>query len=113
MSIMSAMTKAKRNHGHTLSDGKNGPKWTDSLCNECRRLAQGFSNNAVLGTNTINFIHQHEVPSDKKVTMAISFTIVALSKRNHIESVSLLVVTNSCMTTMQDPLRPLFFWNPN
>jgi hypothetical protein len=31
-------------------------------------LAQGFRDNAVLGTDTVDFIHQHKVPRDKKVT---------------------------------------------
>jgi hypothetical protein len=52
----------------TLLEGQNGPTWTNGLCNECGRLAQGCSENNILGTDTIDFIYQHEVPSDKKVT---------------------------------------------
>jgi hypothetical protein len=52
----------------TLLEGQNGPTWTNSLCNECGRLAQGCTANNILGTDTVDFIYQHEVPSDKKVT---------------------------------------------
>jgi hypothetical protein len=52
----------------TLLAGNDGPTWTNALCNEYGRLAQGFTGNTVLGTDTIDFIHQHEVPPDKKVT---------------------------------------------
>jgi hypothetical protein len=48
--------------------GNDDPTWTNALCNEYERLAQGFNRNTVLGTDTIDFIHQHEVPPDKKVT---------------------------------------------
>jgi hypothetical protein len=48
--------------------GKDGPIWNNGLCNEYGRLAQGFHNNTVLGTDTIDFIHPHEVPPNKKVT---------------------------------------------
>jgi hypothetical protein len=52
----------------TLLEGQNGPTWTNSLCNECGRLAQGCTEDDILGTDTVDFIYQHEVPSDKKVT---------------------------------------------
>jgi hypothetical protein len=52
----------------TLLEGQNGPTWTNGLCNEHGRLAQGCTQNNILGTDTIDFIYQHEVPSDKKVT---------------------------------------------
>jgi hypothetical protein len=52
----------------TLLEGQNGPTWTNSLCNEYGRLAQGCTENNILGTNRFDFIYQHEVPSDKKVT---------------------------------------------
>ncbi len=52
----------------TLLNGTNGPTWNNSLCNEYGRLAQGFGANQILGTDTIDFIHKHEVPHDKKVT---------------------------------------------
>jgi hypothetical protein len=52
----------------SLLNGTNGSTWTNSLCNEYGRLAQGFNDNKVLGTDTIDFIHKHEVPHDKKVT---------------------------------------------
>jgi hypothetical protein len=49
-------------------EAQNGPTWTNSLCNEHGRLVQGCTENNVLGTDTADFIYQHEVPSDKKVT---------------------------------------------
>jgi hypothetical protein len=52
----------------TLLAGNDGPMWTNALCNEYGQLAQGFNENTVPGTDTIDFIHQHEVPPDKKVT---------------------------------------------
>jgi hypothetical protein len=50
----------------TLLEGQNGPTWTNSLCNEYGRLTQGCTENNILGTDTVDFIYQHEVPSDKK-----------------------------------------------
>jgi hypothetical protein len=52
----------------TLLVGNDGLTWTNALCNEYGHLSQGFTGNTVLGTDTIDFIHQHEVPPDKKVT---------------------------------------------
>jgi hypothetical protein len=59
--------QGKRETIDTLLNGANGPTWTQSLCNEFGRLAQGF-HNTIVGTDTIDFIHQHEVPKDKNVT---------------------------------------------
>ena len=50
----------KSNHKHV---------WTRSLSNEWGRLAQG-NKHGILGTDTIEFIFQHNVPKDKKVTYA-------------------------------------------
>jgi hypothetical protein len=57
----------KKENIDTLLHGNNGTTWTTSLCNEFGRLAQGF-NDKIVGTDTIDFIHKNEVPSDKKVT---------------------------------------------
>ena len=43
--------------------------WRVSLSNEWGRLAQGNKHN-VTSTDTIDFIYQHEVPSDRDVTYA-------------------------------------------
>jgi hypothetical protein len=51
----------------TLLNGKDNPIWTTALSNELGRLAQGI-NNRVVATDTIDFIHRSEVPTDKKVT---------------------------------------------
>ena len=43
--------------------------WKQSLNNEWGRLAQG-NTNGVRHTDTIDFIHKHEVPKDRDVTYA-------------------------------------------
>ena len=53
----------------SLLKGKNSSVWERSLSNEWGRLAQG-NDNAIKGTDTIQFIFRHEVPADKKVTYA-------------------------------------------
>jgi hypothetical protein len=50
----------------TLLNVTNGPTWITSLSNEFGRLSQGYA--SVIGTDTIDYIHRSEVPSDKKVT---------------------------------------------
>lgn len=42
--------------------------WTKSAANEFGRLAQGLACRNIAGTNTIHFIHPHQVPSNKKPT---------------------------------------------
>ena len=49
--------------------GPNKHIWNQSLSNEWGRLAQG-NNNGVQHTDTIDFIHQHEVPTERDVTYA-------------------------------------------
>ena len=56
----------------TLLARNDGLTWTNASCNEYGRLAQEFIGNTVLSTDTIDFIHQHEVPPDKKVTYMYS-----------------------------------------
>ena len=53
----------------TLLAGPNGNIWLKSLSNEWGRLAQG-NKYGVRSTNTIEFIHEHEVPADRDVTYA-------------------------------------------
>ena len=53
----------------SLLSGKNGTIWLRSLSNEWGRLANG-NNTGVQGTDTIEFIHHHEVPKDRDVTYA-------------------------------------------
>ena len=57
---------------HTIDSLLKGPDrlvWDQSLSNEWGRLAQG-NKYGVRSTNTIDFIHQHEVPSSSAVTYA-------------------------------------------
>ena len=51
----------------SLLKGSDRKIWERSLSNKWGRLAQG-NNNDVVATDTINFIHQHEVPTNKDVT---------------------------------------------
>jgi len=51
-----------------LLKSTDGKTWLKSLSNEFGRLAQG--NSRVEGTNTIFFIHRHEMPQDRKATYA-------------------------------------------
>ena len=60
--------QGKKETINTLLAGNDGPTWTNALCNEYGQLAQGLTGNTVLGTDTIDFIYQHEVPPDEKVT---------------------------------------------
>ena len=53
----------------TLLRGSDRVIWTQSLSNEWGRLAQG-NDAGVVSTNTIDFVHQHEVPKDRDVTYA-------------------------------------------
>ncbi len=52
-----------------LANPTTEPTWAPGVENELGRLAQGFDNR-VTGTNTIYFIHKHEVPSDRKISYA-------------------------------------------
>ena len=53
----------------TLLQGSDRLIWTQSLSNEWGRLAQG-NDAGVQPTDTIDFIHQHEVPKNQDVTYA-------------------------------------------
>ena len=53
----------------TLLNGSNRDIWTQSLSNEWDQLAQG-NDAGVIATDTVDFIHQHEVPKNKDVTYA-------------------------------------------
>jgi hypothetical protein len=68
MSTIFSTVQAKRKATiDTLLGGKDGEAWTKSLPNEFGQLAQG-NNHSIVGTDTIDFIKRHEVPTDKKVT---------------------------------------------
>ena len=51
----------------SLLQGSNRKIWERSLSNEWGRLAQSNDNN-VLATDTIDFIHKHEVPNNWDIT---------------------------------------------
>ena len=53
----------------TLLQGSDRKIWTQSLSNEWGRLAQG-NDAGIVSTNTIDFVHQHEVPKHRDVTYA-------------------------------------------
>jgi hypothetical protein len=80
----------------TLLSGKDSTIWMKSLANELGRLAQGCLATGIKGTDTIDFIHPHEVPSNKKVTYGNFICVtIAPSKPRRIVFVALPVVTNS------------------
>ena len=49
--------------------GENKKIWNQSLSNEWVRLTQG-NDNGVQHTDTIDFIHKHEVSTERDVTYA-------------------------------------------
>jgi hypothetical protein len=53
--------------------------WTTALANKWGGLAQGI-NNCTAATYTIDFIHKHKVPTDKKLPMVISSVTTVPSK---------------------------------
>ena len=53
----------------SLLAGKDSAIWWKALGNELGRLSQGIGDR-VVGTETLEFIHRSEVPSNKKVTYA-------------------------------------------
>ena len=59
----------KRETINSLITGSNKDIWTKSLSNDWGLLAQGNSL-GINGTDTIEFIHQHQVPKDSAVTHA-------------------------------------------
>ena len=59
----------KRETIDSLLAGSNGAVWTQAVSNELGRLAQGLGSH-IDGSNTIDFIHRHEVPATAKVTYA-------------------------------------------
>ena len=62
-------TTGKRETIDSLIVGPNAPIWRRALSNELGRLSNGVDGR-IVGTNTIAFIHKHEVPPNKKVTYA-------------------------------------------
>ena len=62
----------------TIDNVINGPTqhvWEKSLSNEWGRLAQGNASR-VRHTDTIDFVHKHEVPRDIDVTYPTFFWII-------------------------------------
>jgi hypothetical protein len=53
-----------------LSSSSDGTHWDDANGEEIGRLFQGLGPNSAMpeGTNTLFFIHQHQVPKHKKPT---------------------------------------------
>jgi hypothetical protein len=50
-----------------ITDPETRTAWQISATNEFGRLAQGVGGR-VQGTNTITFIHHHEMPQDREAT---------------------------------------------
>jgi hypothetical protein len=51
-----------------LRNSSDGTHWIDSCSNEFGRLAQGRQPTMPTGTDTIFFIHKHNIPKGKKAT---------------------------------------------
>jgi hypothetical protein len=53
-----------------LSSSSDGAQWDEANGEEIERLFQGLGPNSTMtkGTNTLFFIHQHQVPKHKKTT---------------------------------------------
>ena len=52
-----------------MFQGSTQHVWVKSISNEWGRLAQG-NDNGVSSTDTIDFIHKHEVPQDRDIIYA-------------------------------------------
>jgi hypothetical protein len=66
-----------------LLQSSDGAAWENANCNEIGRLAQGYKANSINGTDTIHFIHVHEIPNHKKPTYV---KIVAADRPNKVET---------------------------
>jgi hypothetical protein len=64
MAVMDADTGKLLNHCQLMQSTKYRDAWSLSLANKFGRLANGVGGNIENLTNTIQFIHQHEVPKD-------------------------------------------------
>jgi hypothetical protein len=51
-----------------LRNSSDGAHWIDSCSNEFGRLAQGRQPTMLTGTDTIFFIHKHDIPKGKTAT---------------------------------------------
>ena len=77
-----------------ITHPKYSKLWTHSLANEFGRLAQGVGGQ-IQGTNTIFFIHKHQVPADRwrDVTYAKFVCELKPNKKKYIEQGLPLVAT--------------------
>jgi hypothetical protein len=65
MAVMDADTGKLLNYCQLIESTKYRDAWSLSLANEFGRLANGVGGRIKNPTNTIQFIHQHEVPKDQ------------------------------------------------
>ena len=66
MAVMDADTGKLLNYRQLMRSTKHREAWSLSSANEFGRLANGIGGRIKNPTNTIEFIHQHEVPKDRK-----------------------------------------------
>ena len=66
MAVMDADTGKLLNYRQLMRSTKHKEAWSLSSANEFGRLANGIGGRIKNPTNTIEFIHQHEVPKDRK-----------------------------------------------
>ena len=62
MAVMDAVTGKMLNYRQLMKNPKYRKEWSILSANEFGRLANGVGGR-IKGTNTIKFIHRHEVPS--------------------------------------------------
>jgi hypothetical protein len=64
IAVMDADTEKLLNYCQLMQSTKYRDAWSLSLANEFGRLANGVGGRIKNPTNTIQFIHQHNVPKD-------------------------------------------------
>ena len=64
LAVMDAETGEVFNYRKLMQSSKHKETWSKSSANEFGRLANGVSGR-IKGTNTIKFIHKHNVPSNR------------------------------------------------
>ena len=68
MAVMDKDTGTMLNYCQLLNNPKFSKQWHFSSANEFGRLANGVGGTIKNPTNTIQFIHEHEVPKERKKT---------------------------------------------
>ena len=75
--IIDPDTGASMEYRHLIKSPKHQAAWTRSFANEIGRLAQGIGNREK-GTNTMFFIHKHQIPHDRRQDVTYGRIVVEL-----------------------------------